>query len=189
MRRVVVTGLGMVTPLASGVEETWSRILDGQSGAGPITRFDASNVTTKYACEVPMGDGSDGTQGKGKKRSAKGAGASAKRGAKKSGEGDARPRRSRKQSGGSRSTVTRESRRRRAASARSGRSTGQRRQRSASRRSLKVFLKLHCSHFTILPVHFFLLCSSLALILQSRVNEARARRAQEKQVWKKKAAQ
>lgn len=61
MRRVVVTGLGMVTPLASGVEETWSRILDGQSGAGPITRFDASNVTTKYACEVPYGDGSDGT--------------------------------------------------------------------------------------------------------------------------------
>lgn len=61
MRRVVVTGLGMVTPLASGVEETWSRILDGQSGAGPITRFDASNVTTKYACEVPHGDGSDGT--------------------------------------------------------------------------------------------------------------------------------
>ena len=61
MRRVVVTGLGMVTPLACGVEETWSRILDGQSGAGPITRFDASNVTTKYACEVPIGDGSDGT--------------------------------------------------------------------------------------------------------------------------------
>ncbi|MDP7151333.1 MAG: beta-ketoacyl-ACP synthase II [Paracoccaceae bacterium] len=61
MRRVVVTGLGMVTPLACGVEESWSRILDGQSGAGPITRFDASNVTTKYACEVPHGDGSDGT--------------------------------------------------------------------------------------------------------------------------------
>lgn len=61
MRRVVVTGLGMVTPLACGVEETWSRILEGQSGAGPITRFDASNVTTKYACEVPVGDGSDGT--------------------------------------------------------------------------------------------------------------------------------
>jgi 3-oxoacyl-[acyl-carrier-protein] synthase II len=51
----------MVTPLACGVEESWSRILDGQSGAGPITRFDASNVTTKYACEVPHGDGSDGT--------------------------------------------------------------------------------------------------------------------------------
>lgn len=61
MRRVVITGLGLVTPLASGVEESWSRILDGQSGAGPITRFDASDVTTKYACEVPLGDGSDGT--------------------------------------------------------------------------------------------------------------------------------
>ena len=61
MRRVVVTGMGLVTPLACGLEESWSRILDGQSGAGPITRFDASAVTTKYACEVPMGDGSDGT--------------------------------------------------------------------------------------------------------------------------------
>ena len=61
MRRVVITGLGMVTPLACGVEATWSRLLDGQSGAGPITRFDATNVLTKYACEVPYGDGSDGT--------------------------------------------------------------------------------------------------------------------------------
>jgi len=61
MRRVVVTGLGLVTPLASGVEETWSRLLSGESGAGPITRFDASNVVTKYACEVPYGDGADGT--------------------------------------------------------------------------------------------------------------------------------
>ena len=61
MRRVVVTGLGMVTPLASGVEETWSRLLAGQSGAGPITRFDASNVITKYACEIPRGDGTNGT--------------------------------------------------------------------------------------------------------------------------------
>ena len=61
MRRVVVTGLGMVTPLASGVEETWDRLLDGQSGAGPITRFDAKDVVTKYACEIPFGDGSDGT--------------------------------------------------------------------------------------------------------------------------------
>jgi len=61
MRRVVVTGLGLVTPLASGVEETWARILKGTSGAGPITRFDASRVTTKYACEVPLGDGTDGT--------------------------------------------------------------------------------------------------------------------------------
>ncbi|CUH87438.1 3-oxoacyl-[acyl-carrier-protein] synthase 2 [Phaeobacter sp. CECT 5382] len=63
MRRVVVTGLGLVTPLATGVEETWSRLLDGQSGAGPITLFDAeaSGVTTTYACEVPRGDGSEGT--------------------------------------------------------------------------------------------------------------------------------
>ncbi|OWY04786.1 beta-ketoacyl-[acyl-carrier-protein] synthase II [Thioclava sp. F1Mire-8] len=61
MRRVVVTGLGMVTPLACGVEETWSRLIAGQSGAGTISRFDASNVTTKYACEIPLGDGSDGT--------------------------------------------------------------------------------------------------------------------------------
>ena len=61
MRRVVVTGLGMVTPLACGVEETWSRILDGQSGAGPISRFDASHLGTTYACEIPRGDGSDGT--------------------------------------------------------------------------------------------------------------------------------
>lgn len=63
MRRVVVTGLGLVTPLASGVEETWARLLDGRSGAGPITLFDAeaSGVTTTYACEVPRGDGSNGT--------------------------------------------------------------------------------------------------------------------------------
>ena len=61
MRRVVVTGLGMVTPLASGVEATWERLLAGKSGAGPITRFDASDVVTKYACEIPLGDGTDGT--------------------------------------------------------------------------------------------------------------------------------
>lgn len=61
MRRVVVTGLGLVTPLASGVEESWSRLLAGQSGAGPITRFDPANVLTKYACEVPDGDGTNGT--------------------------------------------------------------------------------------------------------------------------------
>ncbi len=61
MRRVVVTGLGMVTPLACGVEETWSRLLAGQSGAGTITKFDTSNVVTQYACEIPKGDGSDGT--------------------------------------------------------------------------------------------------------------------------------
>ena len=61
MRRVVVTGLGMVSPLACGVEETWTRILAGESGAGPITRFDAERVTTKYAAEIPVGDGTGGT--------------------------------------------------------------------------------------------------------------------------------
>jgi len=61
MRRVVVTGLGLVTPLADGVEKSWERILDGQSGAGTITGFDPSRLTTQYACEVPLGDGSDGT--------------------------------------------------------------------------------------------------------------------------------
>ena len=61
MRRVVITGLGMVTPLACGVEETWARLVAGQSGAGKITRFDASHLATGIACEVPVGDGSDGT--------------------------------------------------------------------------------------------------------------------------------
>jgi 3-oxoacyl-[acyl-carrier-protein] synthase II len=51
----------LVTPLADGVEESWKRILDCQSGAGPITAFDASRCITQYACEVPRGDGSDGT--------------------------------------------------------------------------------------------------------------------------------
>ncbi|WP_425070709.1 beta-ketoacyl-ACP synthase II [Sagittula sp. S175] len=60
-RRVVVTGLGLVTPLANGVEETWSRLLAGHSGAGTISRWDASHLATNYACEVPFGDGSDGT--------------------------------------------------------------------------------------------------------------------------------
>ncbi|QBX99833.1 beta-ketoacyl-[acyl-carrier-protein] synthase II [Rhodophyticola sp. CCM32] len=61
MRRVVVTGLGLVTPLACGVEESWSRLLAGQSGAGTITKFDTTGFATTYACEVPRGDGSDGT--------------------------------------------------------------------------------------------------------------------------------
>ncbi len=61
MRRVVVTGLGLVTPLACGVEATWSRLLAGRSGARTITRFDASHLATTYACEIPLGDGSDGT--------------------------------------------------------------------------------------------------------------------------------
>jgi len=61
MRRVVVTGLGLVTPLACGVEETWSRLLAGKSGARPITKFKTDDLATKIACDVPRGDGSDGT--------------------------------------------------------------------------------------------------------------------------------
>ena len=61
MRRVVVTGLGMVTPLACGVEKTWSRILDSQSAADTIQKFDASHLATNYACEIPRGDGKNGT--------------------------------------------------------------------------------------------------------------------------------
>jgi len=57
----VVTGLGMVSPLADGVEATWERLLAGASGAGMIEKFDTSNVVTKYACEVPLGDGTNGT--------------------------------------------------------------------------------------------------------------------------------
>src|ERR1700754_3665845 len=61
MRRVVVTGLGLVTPLACGVEETWSRLLAGQSGASPITKFKVDDLPTKIACQVPRGDGANGT--------------------------------------------------------------------------------------------------------------------------------
>jgi 3-oxoacyl-[acyl-carrier-protein] synthase II len=61
MRRVVVTGLGMVSPLASGVEESWKLLLDGRSGAGPITRFEAADLSCRIACEVKRGDGSNGT--------------------------------------------------------------------------------------------------------------------------------
>ena len=61
MRRVVVTGLGLVTPLADGVEETWTRLLAGRAGARKIQAFDASHLATDYACEVRRGDGSDGT--------------------------------------------------------------------------------------------------------------------------------
>src|SRR5690242_1307103 len=61
MRRVVVTGLGLVTPLACGVEETWARLLSGESGARRITKFNTEDLATKIACDVPRGDGSDAT--------------------------------------------------------------------------------------------------------------------------------
>lgn len=61
MRRVVVTGLGMVSPLACGVDETWKRLTAGESAAGTISRWDADHLATNYACEIPFGDGTDGT--------------------------------------------------------------------------------------------------------------------------------
>src|ERR671922_2120648 len=51
-RRVVVTGLGMITPLGSTVEKTWAGLLAGKSGIGPITRFDATGLETTIAGEV-----------------------------------------------------------------------------------------------------------------------------------------
>src|SRR5262249_32244266 len=59
MRRVVVTGLGMVSPLGCGVDATWKRILNGESGARKIESFDVSDLQTKYACTVVRGDGSN----------------------------------------------------------------------------------------------------------------------------------
>jgi 3-oxoacyl-[acyl-carrier-protein] synthase II len=61
MRRVVVTGMGMLSPLACGVEPTWERLLKGKSGAKKIDTFDVSDIAAKIACVIPRGDGSGGT--------------------------------------------------------------------------------------------------------------------------------
>jgi 3-oxoacyl-[acyl-carrier-protein] synthase II len=61
MRRVVVTGLGLVSPLACGVEESWSRLIAAQSGARKIKTFETSDLATKIACIIPRGDGTEGT--------------------------------------------------------------------------------------------------------------------------------
>src|SRR3954471_11830278 len=61
MRRVVVTGMGMVTPLGCGVEQTWSRLVKGESGAAKVDRFEVSDLACKIACMVPRGDGTNGT--------------------------------------------------------------------------------------------------------------------------------
>src|SRR6201986_2715656 len=61
MRRVVVTGLGLVTPLACGVEPSWAALLAGKSGASAITKFRTDDLPTKIACQVPRGDGADGS--------------------------------------------------------------------------------------------------------------------------------
>jgi 3-oxoacyl-[acyl-carrier-protein] synthase II len=61
MRRVVVTGLGLVTPLACGTEQTWQRLRSGGSGIKRIEKFDVSDIPCKVAGQVPRGDGSDGS--------------------------------------------------------------------------------------------------------------------------------
>ena len=61
MRRVVVTGLGMVTPLGCGVEPTWRRLLAAESGVSRIERFEVSDITSQIAGQIPRGDGSAGT--------------------------------------------------------------------------------------------------------------------------------
>jgi len=61
MRRVVVTGLGMVTPLGCGVDHTWQRLIAGQSGVTSVERIDVSDLPSRIAGQIPRGDGSAGT--------------------------------------------------------------------------------------------------------------------------------
>jgi 3-oxoacyl-[acyl-carrier-protein] synthase II len=61
MQRVVVTGLGLVTPLGCGVEPSWSRLIEGHSGARRITEFEVADISAQIASFVPRGDGSAGT--------------------------------------------------------------------------------------------------------------------------------
>jgi 3-oxoacyl-[acyl-carrier-protein] synthase II len=61
MRRVVITGLGMVTPLGCGVEASWANALAGKSGARKVTEFEVEDLPAKIACRLPFGDGSNGT--------------------------------------------------------------------------------------------------------------------------------
>jgi 3-oxoacyl-[acyl-carrier-protein] synthase II len=61
MRRVVITGLGLVSPLGCGYEIVWKRLTSGQNAARRIDTFEVSDLTCQIACQVPRGDGSDGT--------------------------------------------------------------------------------------------------------------------------------
>ena len=58
MRRVVITGIGLITPIGNDLESTWSSLLAGKNGAAPITRFDTARFATKFACEVKGWDAS-----------------------------------------------------------------------------------------------------------------------------------
>lgn len=60
MRRVVITGIGLVTPLGVGADFVWDALVSGKSGAGPITAFDPADLPVRYACEVPRVDGRGG---------------------------------------------------------------------------------------------------------------------------------
>jgi 3-oxoacyl-[acyl-carrier-protein] synthase II len=60
MRRVVVTGMGLVTPLGLGVERVWEKLLAGESGVGAIQSFDVSDLPAKIAAQVPLGDKESG---------------------------------------------------------------------------------------------------------------------------------
>jgi 3-oxoacyl-[acyl-carrier-protein] synthase II len=61
MRRVVITGMGMLTPLGCGVETTWARLVKGESGARRVDRFEVDDIACRIACMIPRGDGSNGT--------------------------------------------------------------------------------------------------------------------------------
>ena len=61
MRRVVVTGMGMLTPLGCGTEVTWARLIKGESGAARVDRFPVDDLASRIACMIPYGDGSNGT--------------------------------------------------------------------------------------------------------------------------------
>ncbi|MGI8525099.1 MAG: beta-ketoacyl-ACP synthase II [Pseudolabrys sp.] len=61
MKRVVVTGMGMVTPLGCGVDTTWQRLIKGESGAKRVERFNVEDMPCKIAGSIPRGDGSNGT--------------------------------------------------------------------------------------------------------------------------------
>ncbi len=61
MRRVVITGMGLVTPLGCGVDATWSRLLEGHSGARRVEEFQVDDLNCQIACFIPRGDGTNGT--------------------------------------------------------------------------------------------------------------------------------